>query len=591
MTPRSRAAIVALALASGALLGCTTSERAGGYPDATLDFGSRRDGGTDVPPYVHPSDALPTLRPRASGLPLPIGVEPARLILPEKVELTAAYNETCTHQEPPSGDGDRWCVFDTPGSMTKPGSTKKNVELWVINVSQAARGPVPKCDGTDPNCLRLTLNLWTEFPLGGPGHPFAQAFAGDTLIFYADATSVGDEIHQGPVFAWRPGWPRARQLSSERGVACYGHPRAPVAFCMDDMKGDPKRPDSFELRAGVIADPGGGVLTSLGRITPFNTTGDVAWQASFSRAGDFLAISSPDPDPAVEVLRVVPTNAIGAAPPPVALTDLTSWTISNDDRRIYFYRKHQPDNMEDKSLFAADFPSGAGVTHLASPVKDYFVVGDRETDDGVAFLTKGNNANEAAFGFLRDSANPASAITVFTYRGLLEGVRISSDLRFTAWLDASLRGRVVRTDNLAVCTFNREDSGAYNPQFSGSAGLLFWTEDAVDDPFRRDAYYMNPDGCKGRQRLSQGSEFYYPIGDRGLIFGDEFAANERTVTLKYAHVSRVGEEWRVEEAIRIQDHVDGYLTLVGINPMMIVFRTKAGGARPPGVYVFGPVPF
>ena len=135
------------------------------------------------------------------------------------------------------------------------------------------------------------------------------------------------------------------------------------------------------------------------------------------------------------------------------------------------------------------------------------------------------------------------------------------------------------------------DSIAYDPQFLASAGLLFWTEDAIDDPFRRDAFYMNPDGCQGKLRLSQASDFYVPIEDRGVIFGDEFASYDRTVTLKYAHVVKANAEWRVDPPIRVLDHVDPYLLVVTEPPNLIVFRVKPGGARPPGIYVFGPVPF
>ncbi|HET6281808.1 MAG TPA: hypothetical protein VFH73_12600, partial [Polyangia bacterium] len=80
--------------------------------------------------------------------------------------------------------------------------------------------------------------------------------------------------------------------------------------------------------------------------------------------------------------------------------------------------------------------------------------------------------------------------------------------------------------------------------------------------------------------------------DRGIILGDEFFSNDRTVSLKYAHVRKsAGGEWTVDPAIRIQSRVDSYPVMVGGHPLLLVFRTKEGGARPPGLYVFGPVPF
>jgi hypothetical protein len=589
MSPSRQAVAISVAVILAALPGCGVQSERQVYPDASLDVPNRRDAGVDVPPYTHPSDALPMLRPLPTGLPLPKEIAPARQLLDDRAELTGGGTVSCTHQEPPSAGGDRWCVFTVPGSTTKPNSTKKNAELWVINVSMASRGHVPACDGKDPGCLLLTTNLWTEFPLGGPGHPYSQAFTGDTLIYYADANSVGDQIHDGPIYAWRPGWPRARQISSSRGLECFGHERTAVAFCMDDTKGDPEHPDSFEIRAGSIADPAGGVLPSVGRFSPFNAAGDVAWHIAFSRDGDRLAISSPDPDPKTEVLRVIATSQTATATPMVTLADLTSWTISNDDKKIYFYRAEP--GFDDKSLYVANFPAGDGVTKLSSQVHDYLVIGNRDIDDGVGYLTRTPN-NEPAFALLRDSGAPATAITVFTYRGQLEGVRISNDFRFTVWMDSNLRARIVRHDNLVSCDVSREYAGAYDPQFLASAGLVFWTEEAEDDSFRRDTFYMNPDGCKGKTRLSQANDFYFTVDDRGIILGDEFFSNDRTVSLKYAHVRKsAGGEWTVDPAIRIQSRVDSYPVMVGGHPLLLVFRTKEGGARPPGLYVFGPVPF
>ena len=131
--------------------------------------------------------------------------------------LTGIGVTSCSHQDPPSGNGDRWCVF------TVPRTAGRNDELWVINVSLAARDEVPACDGTNSNCLRLTTNLWTEFPLVGPVHPYSHQFWGDTLIFYADATSRPGEVHRGPVFGWRPGWLQARRIATGNAVDCAGH--------------------------------------------------------------------------------------------------------------------------------------------------------------------------------------------------------------------------------------------------------------------------------------------------------------------------------------------------------------------------------
>ena len=79
--------------------------------------------------------------------------------------------------------------------------------------------------------------------LNGPLHPYAHRFFGDTLIYYADAISGPMQVHQGPAYAWRPDWARPRRISSERALECWGHPSRLLAYCLEDLAGDPNRPD------------------------------------------------------------------------------------------------------------------------------------------------------------------------------------------------------------------------------------------------------------------------------------------------------------------------------------------------------------
>ena len=114
-------------------------------------------------------------------------------------ELTGAGRTSCSHQEPASGNGDRWYSFRRPHAG---GGT----ELWVINASAAARGQVPVCDGTDAGCLRLSSTLWPSY---------GNDFEGDTLVFYSDAPPglLTSQAFVGPVSAWRPGWQSPRIIA------------------------------------------------------------------------------------------------------------------------------------------------------------------------------------------------------------------------------------------------------------------------------------------------------------------------------------------------------------------------------------------
>src|SRR6185369_13790646 len=122
---------------------------------------------------------------------------------------------------------------------------------------------------------------------------------------------------------------------------CWGHPALAVAHCLEDAAGTPKAPDSFELRAGPIAD-GDTTLTSLGRITNLRPDGLRAWQAGWAPDGSRFAFSAPAAD-GVETLQVVATADLGRAAPIEIVRGVRSWQIGNDGRRVYFFREEGPD--------------------------------------------------------------------------------------------------------------------------------------------------------------------------------------------------------------------------------------------------------
>src|SRR4051794_3407180 len=128
MKAGSRAAI---ALAAALVAACSehgAQPRAGVVADAAADAASQ-DGATD--------DAAVSSRPPPTGLPLPQGVPPPRRFLDRDAQLTGQGLSSCSHQEPASGDGHRWCVF------MKAAASAGATELWVIDVTRAATGDVP----------------------------------------------------------------------------------------------------------------------------------------------------------------------------------------------------------------------------------------------------------------------------------------------------------------------------------------------------------------------------------------------------------------------------------------------------------------
>lgn len=511
-----------------------------------------------------------------SGVPLPAGLTPRR-ILDGRWKLTGGGTNSCSHQDPPSGDGDRWCAFSVAGAG-------EAVELWVIDVSKVAAGQAPRCDGTDAGCLRLTDRLWTAFSIYGPAHPYSHAFEGDTLIFYVGVPAKADAVYRGIVQAWRPGWPRARAITSDKALLCYGHLRVPAAFCIEDVIGTAEHPDSFAVHAGSIADPAGGPLAAVGRMRPFlSSGGDAAWGWGFSRAGDYLAVSSPDPDPAVQSIRVVATSDIGGKTPVEIVPDAAQWTISNDGRRIYFTRVGAGTRKE---LVAADFPSGASPMVIADNVDDYLLLGTGAADQGLGVLSR-VSVGRLTFSVL--SSPGAVARAIFTGSDMLEGLSVSTDLRYTGWVSAMFQARVVRNADLDSCMLNSDPGRAsYSPRFLDGAGMVLWEEDGAEDNNRRDGFYGRPD-CQGRTRFAQGLEFLHPVGDRAVVYGDELDARY-AVTLKYAPIT-AGTTWPAAP-VRVHERVktDKGVILLGTQPLLMVFEAD-GDPSVEGTYVFGPAPF
>jgi hypothetical protein len=184
---------------------------------------------------------------------------------------------------------------------------------------------------------------------------------------------------------------------------------------------------------------------------------------------------------------------------------------------------------------------------------------------------------------------PSTVLTVFTYRGILEGVHVSPDLRFTAWLDEGFTGRVVPHDGSPTCTLNStRGADVFAPAFLDDAALMFWNEAQLDSD-RRDGFLGAPQTCQQRTKFGEGIEFYVPIGNRGLVFGDEQEGLDDGVTLKYARIAN-GKDWPAEGAVRVAEHVKPPV-LIGRDPLLIVYEKAKDPAEAPGIFLFGPVPF
>jgi hypothetical protein len=200
-----------------------------------------------------------------------------------------------------------------------------------------------------------------------------------------------------------------------------------------------------------------------------------------------------------------------------------------------------------------------------------------------------------AFQLLHDRASPDKALTVFTNEGVLEGIAISRDLRYTAWIDPSFRGRVIRVSDLTTCEMNPEPAPAVSEVgFLEDASYVYWSQPAELMRQRRDGFLAAPDRCTERTRFASGVDFVSPIGARGIIYGDEHDESERTVTLKYAALA-AGPTQAAAGGVRVAERVVAPVTLVtgatAAGSLHLVYGAHASGGQAAGVFMFGPVPF
>jgi hypothetical protein len=449
-------------------------------------------------------------------------------------------------------------------------------DLWVLDVTRAAAGDAPVCDGTDDGCIHLTNRVVTHS---------ATFFEGDTLIFGTDTTASGADF-LGRFYAWRPGWSMGRQISSNAGFTCIGNLHSAAAACLDDPAGTAPQRDSANVRAGYLDGETGGALPTLGRY-PLRNGNDVHWQADLSPDGTLFVLSDADTIGATQTLRVAPTNTIGQAGPTSAIDDVFSWEISNDGQKIFFLRgpSQKPD------FYVADFPSGANARLVETQVNAFKILGERPADQAVELwkvLPSGG-----AIELLADGV-AATPKTIFSYTDFLNGSAVSPDLRYTTWLNEEFRGVVFRNSDLQSCTIgegsnNRE---VYDPSYLDHAGLMFWKERAAADPNSdfRDAFFAGPETCTQKTRFARNVDRVAPVGDLGLVFTDELDVTARA-TLKYVAVASDGATLDPAGPVRVQDGVLAPFVLVGGNPPLLVYAAKGATAETSGLFVFGPVPF
>jgi hypothetical protein len=545
--------------AAGPDLGAVSDAGSGSTEPGSDAAAVALDGGTglDVPPPTDlalaldrpaPIDAaLPSDGPRAVDVklpgdpfqfsfealpdaPLPPSPGPdVTVLVPGPARLVGTHLSACSNAVPASGNGDRWCAFTLPNRQI--GFT----DLWVINLTKALAGPIPKCDGSDPNCklllppgstTALGTQLWTDQPLQGPVYPTTHRFDGDTLIFHAQASDAVDQ-YSGPIFAWRPGMDAPRQISlTKTAYSCSGHSTADSYVCIENLS--TSEPLVFDLTGGKLST----TPKMIKHIVPFRAgTQTSQWRAALNRAGDTLLFSTGgltvSDRETIYVSRfdapdVVTTLRVGAS----------RWTLSADGTKVYFLANYNYDPTAPAgTLMMADFPGGANEKTLAPAVAALQVLADGEVDKGLGFFDN-ILVGKATFKIMRDRNVPAAVTTVVTNIG--GTIALTRDLKYLYYYKdfnqdngATTDGYIAKTDGtMTSCTLTATlDSDQFGSPFSEDGSRVFWTDNIDQIDGVGEGWTASTEGCTLRRKYSDKMDFWFVRHNDGLVFSDEGTAD------------------------------------------------------------------
>ena len=520
-------------------------------PDAGVDSGTEPDlGGTEDasrmdggPPLV---DAFPPGADAAAVVPNPA----AKKLLPARSSLLGLHRSGCSYGDGTEATGQRWCA------ISRPGQTLGRVELWVLDIKAAIAGSVP-CDGTNPACIKLSDDLFSATPqTGGPVYPTSHRFYGDTLIYYANAVSGPTELYQGPVFAWKPGWPAPRQIGPQNSVLCTGHSRADVAVCIVNISPDNAPVVTWDLHAGTTS----GILPKVATIHPVHpTTMSTQWRSGFTQDGLFFAYSTGGPTFADrETLYVIPTAMLGTGTPTMIGPGISRWTLSGDGTR-WFYLKdfnYNVDGEPSGTLYMRDFAGGTAAP-AETPIASTLVKGGSTGGVGAFQPIVDQMNQDAGIGVLQNIVaargdyliinNPAGNLddptNVRTIVTDIGGMPIySQDLRYSYYNKSfdqdigTADSHVVNNTTGVSCALTTSlQSSIFGQPFTASAGLVFWVDNFNQATQAANGWLASPSDCMtARRQFATAADFWFINGDDRLVYSDQ--SDGVVVTLRHAPI-------------------------------------------------------
>ena len=544
------------------------------------DAGDGGDGGASVvpkpieEPFVDPyprNYADPTLTKR---------------VVEGELALVGSGMSACTNQLP--APGDRWCAFSR---ATDDGAT----ELWVVNVSQARENAPVACDGSEQECLRLTSQLWTGSQLYGPMHPYTHRFEGDTLIFHADAPSELREPYEGPIYAWRPGWEAARQVS-ELGVACTGHRLSAAIYCIDAADVDVAPLDeflppiwhSFDLLAGMLDVEADGPLSLVERIAVHDADLD-SFRMRFTRSGNRLVYSSVPEGAERQTLRWLALDSPSPFEPGTVLEDAAQWELAHDDAAAYVLRGYSRESGVG-TLALVDFPAAETVQQVASYVFHIDPVGaldDLLSTEDRGFGYDRSSPDGEVFEFIADRTKLDEVQTVAVDTA---GLRVSADARYTLFFQKNDNGwpvaTVGRNDGSGSCALNNDLlAETYSGKFSADGQRALWIE--YGQSGSEEGWAADPSTCGEKAKFGDWVLGYTISGDFLVFEGGD--AEDSTSYLNYTRLPRAATSPPVIPLIIVEGPKYPFVTLPDGDATYVVYTAPNDESDSQGLFVHGPL--
>jgi hypothetical protein len=479
------------------------------------------------------------------------------------------------------------------------------VDLWVVNVTKAAAGTVT-CDGSDANCLRLTTNLFVVNATDPTKIDLAQhSFQGDTLIYRAETGPTFDQNNPnfvGPIYAWRPGWEGGRALTSDSGRSCAGHAKAQVAICFDNKtyRGPTGQTCTFSdatTDCQVLYDLHAGALPAAAGAAPLPKIDTLLLQSNqdmgapefgvqLSPDGTSVAWSGRATTTGPEVLKV---QKLGDPAPTTVATDVSVWQISSDNMRWYWLSKYSYNaTVPIGTLQAAPFPGGASPTTLGMGVVQYF---DAGTKSLIFFDTVVQG--RATLKMIADRDAPAGVVTLDT--GVAGELAVSADGTKVAYFKAGVAdpstGALAESDLYVGtsagthCTLSPTQTAFPFAEFFPSGANIVWSK--LDSTgFPSDGLYADAATCTSTKFASNIFLWAPPIGDQGLVFGDD-GTTAGEVTIRYSKVSG-GALPMMGTSVQTR----AYPLFATLTPTLpAVVYNVLGGTSADGLYVNASLPF